>query len=45
MREFLHEVLLKMKGFEQARVVHVPRENPRIQFVDWMVNKALDKTS
>jgi len=45
MREFLHEVLSKMRGFTQACVTRVPRENTRIQSVDWMVNQALDRTA
>ena len=45
MREFLREVLSRMGRFAQARVTHVPREDARIQFVDWMVNKALDRAA
>jgi len=44
MQGYLRVVLAKMKRFSEPRVTHVPRENDRIQFVDWMVNKALDRS-
>jgi ribonuclease HI len=43
MRDYLSEVLSKMKCFRIVRVVHVPRENERTQLVDRMVNETLDR--
>jgi len=44
MRDYLQEVLTRMRSFAEIRVTHVPRENGRIQLVDQMVNEVLDRT-
>lgn len=43
LRPFLEQVYVKEKLFEKCEIVHVPRENPRIQEVDAAVNEALQR--
>ena len=42
LREYVDSIQRTITGFRSFRLVHLPRENPRIQLVDGIVNKVLD---
>jgi len=43
MKKYLAMALANKKLFATFEIRHVPRENPRIQLVDQLVNEALDR--
>ncbi len=43
MRAHYVQVKERTKGFKSFKLVHLPRDNPRIQLVDGLVNEALDR--
>ena len=42
LREYVRRIGESVSEFRSFRLVHVPRENPRIQLVDGIVNRVLD---
>lgn len=42
LRRYVERIQEKTRGFASFRLIYVPRENPRIQLVDGIVNKVLD---
>jgi len=43
LRLYANQVLERVGEFESVEFIHVPRENPRIEMVDELVNEALDR--
>jgi ribonuclease HI len=42
LREYVENIHQAVKRFESFKLVYVPRENPRVQLVDGIVNQVLD---
>lgn len=42
LRKYVERIQKAVEGFESFRLVYVPRDNPRIQLADGIVNKVLD---
>jgi ribonuclease HI len=42
LRNYVERIQEKAREFGSFRLIHVPRENPRIQLVDGIVNRVLD---
>ncbi|UCE92412.1 MAG: ribonuclease HI family protein [Methanobacteriota archaeon] len=43
LRKYVERIQQGRKMFRSFRLIHVPRENPRLQVVDNIVNKVLDE--
>ena len=43
LRRYIERIERGVEHFRSFRLVHVPRENPRIQLVDGIVNRVLDE--
>ncbi len=43
LKEYVERIGAARGRFRSFRLIHVPRENPRLQMVDSIVNKALDE--
>lgn len=43
LKEYVEMIGIARRRFRSFRLIHVPRENPRLQIVDSIVNKVLDE--
>ena len=43
LRRYVDQIQKERTMFKSFKLIHVPRENPRLQIVDNIVNKVLDE--